>query len=38
MVIVWGIDDRAIKEYINYYCPKLNNDGYKKVGFIIVSN
>lgn len=33
-----GIDDRAIKEYINYYCPKLNNDGFKKVGFIIVSN
>lgn len=33
-----GIDDRAIKEYINHYCPKLNNDGFKKVGFIIVSN
>jgi hypothetical protein len=33
-----GLDDRAIKEYINYYCPKLIKDGYKKIGFIIVSN
>ena len=33
-----GVDDRAIKEYINYYCPKLQKEGYKKVGFIIVSN
>lgn len=33
-----GIDDRAIKEYINHYTPKLYNDGYKKIGFIIVSN
>lgn len=33
-----GIDDRAIKEYINYYCPKLQKEGYKKIGFIIVSN
>jgi len=33
-----GVDDRAIKEYINHYCPKLNKEGYKKVGFIIVSN
>lgn len=33
-----GIDDRAIKEYINHYCPKLQKDGYKKIGFIIVSN
>lgn len=33
-----GVDDRAIKEYINYYCPKLNKEGYKKIGFIIVSN
>src|SRR5690606_35145695 len=33
-----GIDDRAIKEYINFYCPKLQKEGYKKIGFIIVSN
>lgn len=33
-----GTSDRAIKEYINLYCPKLDNDGYKKIGFIIVSN
>jgi hypothetical protein len=33
-----GLDDRAIKEYINYYCPKLQKEGYKKIGFIIVSN
>lgn len=33
-----GIDDRAIKEYINYYCPRLQKEGYKKIGFIIVSN
>jgi hypothetical protein len=33
-----GIDDRAIKEYIAYHCPKLQKEGYKKIGFIIVSN
>ena len=33
-----GVDDRAIKEYINFYCPKLQKEGYKKIGFIIVSN
>lgn len=33
-----GIDDRAIKEYITEHCPKLINDGFKKVGFIIISN
>lgn len=33
-----GIDDRAIKEYINHHCPKLQKEGYKKIGFIIVSN
>jgi len=33
-----GIDDRAIKEYINFYCPRLQKEGYKKIGFIIVSN
>ncbi|MEE1946934.1 restriction endonuclease FokI C-terminal domain-containing protein [Pedobacter sp. KR3-3] len=33
-----GIDDRAIKEYINHYTPKLHIDGFKKIGFIIVSN
>ncbi|UTC87479.1 restriction endonuclease FokI C-terminal domain-containing protein [Treponema denticola] len=33
-----GVDDRAISEYINTHCPKLIKDGYKKIGFIIVSN
>ncbi len=33
-----GVDDRAIREYINHYCPKLQKEGYKKIGFIIVSN
>ncbi len=33
-----GTDDRAIREYINYHCPKLQRNGYKKIGFIIVSN
>jgi hypothetical protein len=33
-----GIDDRAIKEYINHYCPKLQKNGFKKIGFIIVRN
>lgn len=33
-----GIDNRAINEYINYYCPKLDKEGFKKIGFIIVSN
>lgn len=31
-------DERAIKEYISYYCPKLQKDGIKKIGFLIVSN
>lgn len=33
-----GVDDRAIKEYINNYCPPLFETGYNKVGFIIVSD
>jgi hypothetical protein len=33
-----GLDDRAIKEYITIHCPKLTKNGYKKIGFIIVSN
>lgn len=33
-----GIDDRAIREYINVHCPKLQDDGFKKIGFMIVSN
>jgi hypothetical protein len=33
-----GTDDRAIKEYIQHYCPKLQKEGYKKLGFIVVSN
>jgi hypothetical protein len=31
-------DERAIKEYINHYCPKLKKEGIQKIGFIIVSN
>lgn len=33
-----GTDDRAIREYINYHCPKLKQAGFNKLGFIIVSN
>lgn len=33
-----GLDDRAIREYIHYYCPILDKQGYKKIGFIIVCN
>ncbi|MBP2616600.1 restriction endonuclease FokI C-terminal domain-containing protein [Chryseobacterium jejuense] len=33
-----GLDDRAIKEYINRIIPNLQKDRYKKFGFIIVSN
>lgn len=31
-------DERAIKEYINHYCPKLKKEGIQRIGFIIVSN
>lgn len=31
-------DERAIREYILNYCPKLQKEGIKKIGFIIVSN
>lgn len=33
-----GTDDRAMREYINYYCPRLKQSGFNKIGFIIVSN
>lgn len=33
-----GVDDRAIREYIKHCCPKLKNEGCKKIGFIIVCN
>lgn len=33
-----GIDDRAIREYTLGRCPKLQKEGFKKIGFIIVSN
>ncbi len=33
-----GIDDRAIKEYIETNCPILYKEGYDKIGFILVSN
>ena len=31
-------DKRAIKEYINHYCPKLKKEGIQKIAFIIISN
>ncbi|HRP31585.1 MAG TPA: restriction endonuclease FokI C-terminal domain-containing protein [Agriterribacter sp.] len=31
-------DERAIKDYINHYCPKLKKEGIQRIGFIIVSN
>lgn len=31
-------DERAIREYITHYCPKLKKDGIQRIGFIIVSN
>jgi hypothetical protein len=31
-------DERAIREYISYHCPKLKRDGIQRIGFIIVSN
>lgn len=33
-----GTDDRAIREYINFYVPKLQKEGLKKIGFIIICN
>lgn len=33
-----GIDDRAIREYIGHHSPRLQRDGVKRIGFIIVSN
>lgn len=35
---VMGRDDRAMREYISNFCPKLRKDGFTKIGFIIVSN
>lgn len=31
-------DERAIREYINHYCPKLKKEGVQRIGFILVSN
>lgn len=33
-----GLDDRAMREYINNHCPRLSKEGYKRIGFIVVSN
>jgi len=33
-----GRDDRAFRDYIRDWCPKLIDEGIKKIGFIIVSN
>jgi hypothetical protein len=35
---IMGRDDRAIREYISYYCPILRKDGFTKIGFVIISN
>ncbi|MBB6240193.1 hypothetical protein HDC90_004858 [Pedobacter sp. AK013] len=36
--VMGASDERAIKEYINHYCPKLKKEGIQRIGFIIVSN
>ncbi len=33
-----GRDDRAFRDYIRDWCPKLKDEGINKIGFIIVSN
>lgn len=33
-----GVDDRAIKEYIEEYHTQLDKKGYKKIGFLIISS
>ena len=33
-----GTDNRAIKEYINNHYPKLEKQGYKNIGFLIISS
>ncbi len=33
-----GTDRRLIKEYINDNCKRLKDEGYKKVGYILISN
>jgi hypothetical protein len=33
-----GVDDRAIKEYISRYHSDLERQGYKKLGFLIISS
>lgn len=32
-----GTDNRAIKEYVNNHYPKLERQGFKKIGFLIIS-
>ncbi len=33
-----GTDDRAMREYIAAHMPNLEKQGYKKLGFLIVSS
>lgn len=33
-----GVSDRAIREYVSTHHPRLERDGYKKIGFIIISS
>ncbi|MEI9917631.1 MAG: restriction endonuclease FokI C-terminal domain-containing protein [Bacteroidota bacterium] len=33
-----GTDDRALYEYANLYCPKLRQEGLKRIAFVIVCN
>lgn len=36
--IMSASDERAIREYILHYCPRLQKEGIKKIGFLIISN
>ena len=34
--MIGASDKRAIKEYVNHYCPKLKKEGIQKIAFIII--
>ena len=36
--MIGASDKRAIKEYINHYCPKLKKEGIQRIAFILISN
>ncbi len=33
-----GVDDRAFRDYIRDWCPRLKNQGLYKIAFVLVSN